>query len=242
MDDKTMTRRISREGLAHLKRWEGVVLHAYDDFDPPAKRRVIQPGDMVRGTLTIGYGSTGPHVKPGMTISTKQAETLLRMDLDRFEQAVERLVKVPLNDHQHATLVSFAFNVGTGNFQKSTLLRKLNAGDYDAVPSELMRWTRSKGKVMQGLVNRRSSEAGMWSKGAFVASHYVETQPVRPPVSPEAVGGGAAASGALLDAAGNLERLSSISEIIGFAAAALVLVGVGLILFGQARRWREGQA
>jgi lysozyme len=237
-----MTRRISKDGLDHLKRWEGVVLHAYDDFDPPSRRRAIKPGDVVKGTLTIGYGSTGDHVKPGMTISKAQAETLLKMDLDRFERAVERLVKVPLNDNQHATLVSFAFNVGTGNFQKSTLLRKLNAGDYDAVPSELMRWTRSKGKVMQGLVNRRASEGGMWSKGAFVSSHYVETEPARAPVSAEAVGGGAAASGAILDAAGNLERLSSMSEIIGFAAAALVLVGVGLILFGQARRWREGQA
>src|SRR5690606_31851608 len=120
-----MTRRISAAGLAHIKKWEGCKLTAYKD---------------VAGVWTIGYGSTGNHVKPGMKITQSEADALLRKDLDRFERSVSSHVKVPLNDNQFAALVSFSFNVGTGAFQKSTLLKKLNAGDYNAVPTELMKW------------------------------------------------------------------------------------------------------
>ena len=197
-----MTRRISAEGLAKITQWEGLVLHAYDDFDPPKARRKIQPGDVVRGTLTIGYGSTGPHVRPGMEITRAEAEALLRQDLDRFERAVDSSVTVPLNDNQFAALVSFAFNVGVSAFQKSTLLKKLNAGQYDAVPSELMKWVSSKGKRMPGLVNRRAAETGTWNKGAFVASQYVPAKPEPRPFSANDAAGYAGALGTLVAAAG----------------------------------------
>lgn len=179
-----MTRRINAEGLKLIKQWEGFVPFAYDDFDPPKKRRRIKVGDAVHGTLTIGYGSTGAHVRPGMSITENEAEALLRDDLDRFERAVDRLVKVPLTDNQFAALVAFAFNVGEGKggFATSTLLKKLNAGDYDAVPRELMKWVSSKGERLQGLVNRRSAEAGLWARGGFVASNTVEAKPSKPAV------------------------------------------------------------
>jgi lysozyme len=179
-----MTRRINADGLKLIKQWEGLVTFAYDDFDSPKNRRRIKAGDPVRGTLTIGYGSTGAHVRPGMVISEREAEELLRDDLDRFERAVDRLVRVPLTDNQFAALVAFAFNVGEGNggFATSTLLKKLNAGDYGSVPSEMMKWVSSKGKRMQGLVNRRSAEAGLWARGSFVASNTVEAKPTKPPV------------------------------------------------------------
>jgi len=148
-------RRISDEGLEHIRRWEGVRLKAY-----------VCPG----GALTIGYGSTGPHVKDGMTITPAQAEALLREDLERFEDAVSNMVKVPLTDNQFAALVSFAFNIGVHAFARSTLLNRLNAGDYDAVPSELAKWNKAGGKPMKGLANRRAAEAGLWVKGAYVAS------------------------------------------------------------------------
>lgn len=148
-----MTRRINAAGLSHIKSWEGCRLTAYYD---------------VARVLTIGYGSTGSHVKPGMKISPAEAEALLRKDLDRFEKRVASLVKVPLSDNQFAALVSFDFN--TGALHKSTLLKKLNAGDYKAVPGELMKWTKAKvnGKLttVQGLVNRRTSEVGLWKSGA----------------------------------------------------------------------------
>lgn len=142
-----MTRRINAAGLAHIKKWEGCSLSAYRD---------------VANVLTIGYGSTGSHVKPGMRITEFQAESLLKNDLDRFERAVEKLVKVPLTDNQFAALVSFSFNVGVGALQSSTLLKKLNAGDYASVPSELMKWVNAGGKKVNGLINRRRADGALF--------------------------------------------------------------------------------
>jgi lysozyme len=155
-----MTRRINAAGLSHIKQWEGCELVAYKD---------------IAGVWTIGYGHTSaagiPQVRAGMRINDVEAENILRSDLGVFEARVERLVKVPLTDNQHAVLVSFDFN--TGALHKSTLLKKLNAGDYDAVPGELMKWVNAGGKKSKGLVNRRSAEAGLWAKGEFVASNTV---------------------------------------------------------------------
>jgi lysozyme len=174
-----MVRRINANGLDLLKRWEAFIPFAYDDFDPPKTRRKIKPGDKVNGTLTVGYGSTGAHVKPGMTITEAEASDMLLADLDRFERAVDRKVIVPLTDNQFAALVSFCFNVGEGNFGSSTLLKKLNRGDYASVPSELAKWVTSKGKRMQGLVNRRAAEAGLWAKGAFVSGNTIDARPAK---------------------------------------------------------------
>ena len=180
-----MARNISKLGEEKIVQWEGEVLHAYDDFDP--KHRIIEPGMTVRGTLTAGVGHTGPDVKPGMRITTAQSRAWLRADIDRFEAAVERLVKVPLSDNQFAALVSFAFNVGDANFARSTLLKKLNRGDYEAVPAELMKWVNSKGKRMQGLVNRRAQEGALWGKGELVASGSVDANPDNPWTKPETI-------------------------------------------------------
>lgn len=158
-----MTRRISAAGLALVKQWEGCELVSYKD---------------VAGVWTIGYGHTSsagiPYVKPGMRINAVEAEEILKSDLHKFEERVERLVKVPLTDNQFAVLVSFDFN--TGALHKSTLLKKLNAGDYDAVPGELMKWVNAGGKKVKGLVNRRSAEAGLWAKGEFVSSSNAPVQ------------------------------------------------------------------
>lgn len=168
-----MTRRINAAGLGLIKQWEGLRLTSYKD---------------VVGVWTVGYGSTGPHVTAGLTITKQEAEQLLIADLDRFEKAVEKLVKVPLSDNQFAALASFAFNIGEGKggFATSTLLRKLNRGDYAAVPSELAKWVNGtvKGKKVriEGLANRRAAEAGLWAKGSFVSSNTVEAKPAPPPV------------------------------------------------------------
>ncbi|MGF6178882.1 lysozyme [Ensifer sp. 4252] len=102
----------------------------------------------VAGIWTIGYGHTSaasaPVVTPNMVITEAEAEAILRADLATFEERVSRLVKVPLTDNQHAVLVSFDFN--TGRLGKSTLLKKLNDGGYDAVPTELMKWVNAGGK------------------------------------------------------------------------------------------------
>lgn len=178
-----MVRRINAAGLSHIMQWEGKRLVAYQD---------------VAGIWTIGYGHTTaagiPRVREGMRISDKEAEDILKDDLSKFEDRVNRLVKVPLTDNQFAVLVSFDFN--TGALHKSTLLKKLNAGDYDAVPTELMKWVNAGGKRVQGLVNRRAAEAGLWAKGEFVSSNTVEAKKAVP-VKDVAVIGGTGTTGAV---------------------------------------------
>ncbi len=225
---------ISDNGIAHLKQFEGVILFAYDDFDPPSRRRQIKPGDVVKGTLTIGYGHTGPDVRPSQTITQQQAEELLRRDLSKFERGVARLINVPLKQNQFDALVSFAFNVGLGNFEKSTLLKKLNAGNYDAVPGELSKWTKSKGKVMTGLVNRRAAEAGLWAKGSFVQSSGSVADKVTPPlVSKEAV----SLVTALLSG-GALQYVPSTGPL-AYALAA-ILIGAAVFIAWQYVQKRRG--
>lgn len=163
-----MTRKISQKGLDHIKRWEGLRLTAYQDS---------------ANVWTIGYGHTSmagdPYVRQGMVITDIEATNILMRDLRQFEQAVEQAVKVELNDSQFAALVSFAYNIGVGAFKKSSLLKKLNKGDYDAVPAELMKWVNAGGRRLQGLVNRRSAEGGLWAKGEFVSSNYIKPQPIK---------------------------------------------------------------
>lgn len=174
--------KISDNGIAKIKAWEAFIPYAYDDFDPPKTRRKIKAGDKVNGTLTIGYGHTGGDVRPGMSISEAQAEEFLRQDVGVAERAISREVKVELNQNEYDALTSFIFNVGTGAFKTSTLLKKLNEGRHDEVPGEMMKWINSKGKKMTGLVNRRSAEAGLWSKGAFVQSSGSQPEKVTPAI------------------------------------------------------------
>lgn len=167
--------RTNDEGVKLIKKWEGLRTKAYRD---------------VAGIWTIGYGHTsaagGLKVTPGLVISEKQAEEVLKSDLVKFENDVNKLVKVPLTDNQFATLVSFHFN--TGALGKSTLLKKLNAGQYNAVPSELMKWVNAGGKKVQGLVNRRTDEGKLWNtKGAQIATEKPkeELPKVEAPVTKE---------------------------------------------------------
>lgn len=162
-----MTRTITPFVLEKLKQWEGLRLEAYQDSG---------------GVWTIGYGHTGPDVRKGLRITEAQAGELLRADLARFEHAVNEAVAVPLTDNQFGTLVSFAFNVGEAAFRRSTLLKRVNARQYNDVPAQLARWVHAGGKRMQGLVNRRAAEAGLWAAGAFVASAPVVAAPAVPPL------------------------------------------------------------
>lgn len=164
-----MNRRVNAAGLSLVKQWEGLKTKAYRD---------------VAGVWTIGYGHTSaagePVVKPNMVITEAEAEQILMADLGKFEERVSRFVTVPVTDNQFAVLVSFDFN--TGRLGKSTLLKKLNAGDHDAVPLELMKWVNAGGSRVKGLVNRRSAEVGLWAKGEFVASNTVVAAPKPPEV------------------------------------------------------------
>lgn len=141
--------RTSQRGVDLIKRHEGLRLTAYPD---PATGG--EP-------WTIGYGTTAG-VRPGMTISSARAEEMLQADLPRFEAAVSRLVTVPLDQHQFDALVSFTYNLGEGNLRSSTLLKKLNAGDYAAAAAQFERWVTAAGKPLPGLVKRRAAERAMF--------------------------------------------------------------------------------
>ena len=156
---------INAATIEHIKRFENCKLTAYPD-----------PGSSNGEPWTIGWGHTSDaymRVRRGMTITQKQADDALEWDLEEAASAIRRLVHVHLNENQFGALVSFVFNAGAANFAKSTLLRKLNAGQYDAVPGELARWVYNDGKKMAGLVNRRAAEAGLWAKGSAAASRTV---------------------------------------------------------------------
>ncbi len=106
-------------------------------------------------------------------ISQQEADRLLSQDLQRFEAGVERNVKAALTQNQFDALVSFCYNLGVGNLQKSTLLKKLNAGDYKGAGDEFLKWNKAGGKVLTSLVRRREAERNMFLAGGI--SNTVKT-------------------------------------------------------------------
>lgn len=146
--------KISERSRAFIKSFENCRLEAYPD-----------PGTGGE-PWTIGWGHTGPEVKPGLIWTQEQADQAFDKDLSQFEGDVTSLVKVTLNQNQFDALVSFAFNVGSDidaddiaeGLGDSTLLKKLNAGDYPGAADEFLKWKKSGGKVMPGLERRRAGE------------------------------------------------------------------------------------
>lgn len=109
------------------------------------------------GVWTIGYGHTYG-VTAGKTITQQQAEILLNNDYADFERKVENLLKVDITDNQLGALTSFAFNLGLGNLQKSTLLKLVNASKFTEAAEEFIKWNKANGKVLDGLTRRREAE------------------------------------------------------------------------------------
>lgn len=143
----------SNSGVALIKGFEGKRLVAYDDGV---------------GVWTIGFGTikypNGVRVKRGDKCTEAQAEQYLRNDLITFENALNQLVKVPLNQNQFDALVSFTYNLGETNLRSSTMLKKLNAKDYKGAAAEFQKWNKAGGKVMNGLVKRRKAEMELFLK------------------------------------------------------------------------------
>lgn len=141
----------SDKGIALIKQFEGCKLTAYQDSV---------------GVWTIGYGWTQPvdgkPVRAGMTIKQETAERLLKTGLVSYESDVSRLVEVGLTQGQFDALVSFTYNLGARSLSTSTLLRKLNAGDYAGAADEFLRWNKAGGKVLSGLTRRREAERALF--------------------------------------------------------------------------------
>ena len=138
---------LSPEGINQICNFEGLKLSAYDDGN---------------GVWTIGYGTTrypnGKRVSEGDRCTLDQAKAYMQHDLKIFERAVNSSVKVSLKQNQFDALVSLTYNIGVGAFKNSTLLKKLNLGDYKEAANQFDVWINAGGKRLQGLVNRRAIE------------------------------------------------------------------------------------
>lgn len=145
-------KKLSQTGLNLIKKFEGCRLKAYKC---PA------------GVWTIGYGSTAG-VKEGQVITQAEADSLLLRDLQRFVDAVNKAVKVEMNQNQFDALVSFTYNCGIGALQKSTLLEYVNKKQYNKASAEFDKWNKARNpktkqlEVLPGLARRRDEEQALF--------------------------------------------------------------------------------
>lgn len=218
---------ISTEHLNSLKQWEGLRLKSYQDQG---------------GIWTIGYGHT-ENVKEGQSITQEEADSLLKKDLEKFEAIVTETILVELTQAQFAALVSFVFNVGEEAFKKSSLVKKLNQGNYESVPGELSRWVYCSGVRNLGLVNRRAAESGLWAKGSFVAGNQIEAERPTAPVfhkTPEGQATMVTTAGVLgsifTDSANQLYPYTSSFSLLKPIFLILTLLGLALGMWSAYRK------
>ena len=134
------------EGLALIKKFEGCELYAYQ---------------CSANVWTIGYGHT-KDVEPGMQITQEDAEQMLVDELHEYENYINEYVTAPLSQNQFDAMVSWVYNLGPANLKASTLLKVLNAGDYEGVPAQIRRWNKAGGEILDGLIRRREAEARLF--------------------------------------------------------------------------------
>ncbi len=196
-----------------IKKWEALKLEAY----------LPTPNDV----WTIGWGHTHT-TKRGMKITKAEAQALFDRDIAWAERAVNTKVKVPLTQNQFDALVSFVFNVGETAFANSTMLRKLNAGDYQGAANEFPRWNKQKGQVLRGLVRRRAEEMEIFLSAAPVVNTSVtvdEEKPLKPIwQSTEVIAGGGAAITAVAGLAPEAQTLLTQGLIALVVAAGLYII------------------
>lgn len=219
---------ISQRGIDLIKKFEGLRLQSYQDEG---------------GVWTIGYGHT-KGVKRGQTITEAEALAFLEVDMAEALRGIDLYVKVPLSQYQYDALASWTFNLGVGNLRSSTLLKKLNAGDYSAIPEQIVRWNKVKVKgrfkVSKGLVRRRTAEAALWSMDAAFAADGGEAMVQKPRAVDEDTkplkksrtlwGLGASTVGVIgtvaSEVAKDLEPLAASVPSIQYVALALTVLGI----------------
>lgn len=212
--------RMSQLGKDMLVEFEGVKLKAYKC---PA------------GVWTIGIGATNPPVKATDEITREEAFKRLDRDLVQYEEGVRKHVKVELTQNQFDALVDFAYNAGVGALQKSTLLKKVNAGKFDEVPAEFMKWTKGGGKELPGLVRRRRAEVKLWRSldtEAPIPTSQARFQPDQPKAT-KSITQSREANAAV--AAGGLGTIAVVQEVMPMVREGGDLLGAlsptALILF-----------
>lgn len=206
------------------------------------------------GVPTIGYGTTrypdGVAVSIGDAITELQADEYFASNIVKFENAVNKFVKVKLSQNQFDALISLVYNIGIGAFQKSTLLKKLNASDFEAVPAQWMRWDKDNGKQISGLTNRRRQELGMWrgtlsKEGANIRPSAPKGKPaIKSPTNWAGVGVGAATVTATINQAKDTvqtagDAVRAFCESPMLYAAIIILVGVAFMIWRNHQRNEE---
>jgi lysozyme len=139
----------SKDGLALTEQFEGCQLTAYQDQV---------------GIWTIGYGHTGSDVRSSLTITADQATALLISDVAAASTFVNNTVTVELGQDEFDALVDFVFNLGRGAFAGSTLLKELNAGNFEQAANQFDLWDHAGGQVVAGLLRRRQAEAALFQQ------------------------------------------------------------------------------
>jgi|GEM_PF-2001064 len=232
---------IAPEGLALIKQFESLSLNAY-----------LCPA----GKWTIGYGHTGPEVHAGQSVTLEQAEVLLQVDVARFAAFVK--LKCPIaTAMQYAAMVCLCFNIGTGNFQRSSVLRLHNAGDAAGAARAFALWTKATGadgkkRELRGLVRRRAAEAALY------LSEDGRDDPQRTraaDVSPEksltksrvmigsSIGGAATVSAGLSQAVEQIEWIKDLivplTPYLPWMHTAFIVLGVAGIALAMIARWTD---
>ena len=148
-----MNMKTSSDGLNLIKRFEGYSAIPYKD---------------IKGRMTIGYGHL---IKTGEVfgaVSNIEATNLLAGDVEWAEEVVNSSVTVTINQEQFDALVDFVYNLGSGNFDGSTMLRDIDGSEsMDKITAQMILWDRAAGQVSQGLLNRREAEAKLYSTGDY---------------------------------------------------------------------------
>ena len=218
--------KMSAEGLALIRDQEGFRGQAYRD---------------AAGVWTIGFGHTSmagaPEVKPGMRMSRTEAEAVLARDVAEFATGVAQAVTVELSDAQFSALVSFAYNVGLGNFRRSSVLKAVNGRDFAAVPRRLGLWVKAGGRTLPGLIRRRAAEAALFAGPEQRPPGDVMPVPEMPRgkelAASRTVWGGVVA---LLAALGQAVLSPSPWAVVAVLA---VLAGVGVVIYERRRKALE---
>lgn len=223
-----------KETIDLVKEYEGKRLKAYPD-----------PGSKDGNPITIGYGHTGALSSPkpyiGMTITDAQAEQYLLNDLRAVEVIINKLVKVKLNDFQMGALTSFVFNIGETLFKKSSVLSYINKGKLSEVPGRMALYRINDGKVMDGLVRRRTAEGALWMKSNKVSTTVttkVQAAKTHKPWNLGWAGMGLTMAAGYSDDAKKL--IGNLTETFGINPLwILAVVGVGFAIWALYSRFKE---
>ena len=204
------------------------------------------------GRWTVGYGHT-KGVRSAVVISVAEAEAMLLEDLAEYAATVEKLVTVDLTPNQFDALVSMVFNIGSGAFAKSTLLKKLNAGDYASVPEQFMRWNKAtvEGKVqaLDGLTRRRTAEAALFAMDTKFAGNGGPKMPQKPltadpkPLIQSRTMMGATVAGTatiVATVAEEVKGLISYSDSLRIVFVVITLLGISLAAYARLDDHRKG--